>query len=179
MSLLLHSPYYRAMVDPIAEVGKYLDMEYDDYTRYLEEHFQTWKEYGCTLMCDGWTSNNRRHIINSMAYCVNSTLFIRYVDTSGHQMDAQYLYSLMDETSRHIDGWDEYVVAVVTDNADNFKAVGRILHEKNPHIVWVPFIAHCIDLIMEDIGKVEEIHKTIEEGKTVTGLIYNHQFMID
>ncbi|RWR76149.1 hypothetical protein CKAN_00457000 [Cinnamomum micranthum f. kanehirae] len=64
------SPYYRAMVDTIAEVGhgvkppstyeiseKYLDMEYDDYTRYLEDHFQTWKAYGCTLMCDGWTSD--------------------------------------------------------------------------------------------------------------------------
>ncbi|RWR76269.1 hypothetical protein CKAN_00470400 [Cinnamomum micranthum f. kanehirae] len=32
---------------------------------------------------------------------------------------------------------------------------------------------------MEDIGKLEEVQKTIEEGKTVTGLIYNHQFMTD
>ena len=184
------SPYYWAMVDTIAEVGpgvkppstyeiggKYLDMEYDDYTRYLEDYFQTWKEYGCTLMCDRWTSNNRQHIINFMAYCIIGIVFIRSVDTSGHRMVTQYLYSLMDETLRHIDGWDEYVVAVVMDNVANFKAAGRIPHEKNPHIVWVPCAAHCINLIMEDIGKLEEVHKTNEVGKTVIGLFYNHQFM--
>ena len=72
------SPSYRAIVDTIAaEVGpgvrpppaykinrKYLDMEYSDYTLYLENHFTTWKEYGCMLMCDWWTSNSRQHIIN-------------------------------------------------------------------------------------------------------------------
>ena len=74
-----NSPYYRSMVDTIAEVGpgvkppsayeiggKYLDMEVYNYWRYLEDHFKTW-ENGCTLMCDGWTNNNRRHIINFMA----------------------------------------------------------------------------------------------------------------
>ncbi|RWR90996.1 putative methyltransferase [Cinnamomum micranthum f. kanehirae] len=53
------SPYYRAIVDTVAEVGagvrpppayeisrKYLDMEYADYTLYLENHLTTWKEYG-------------------------------------------------------------------------------------------------------------------------------------
>ena len=85
----------------------------------------------------------------------------------------------MDKTLRHIDGWDGYVVAVVTDNAANFEAAGRILHEKNPHIVWEPCAAHCIDLIMEDVSKMEEVHKTIEEGKTMIGLIYNLQFMTD
>ena len=111
-------PYYLAIVDTIAEGGpkvkppsayeisrKYLDMEYDDYTRYLEDHSKTWKEYGCTLTCDGWTSNNRRHIINFMSYCVTGTVFIRSVDTFRHRMDAQYLYSLIDETLHIIEGW--------------------------------------------------------------------------
>ena len=96
-----NSPYYRAIVDTIAEVGpgakppsayeiggKYLDMEVSDYWRYLEDHFKTWEEYGCTIMCDGWTSNNRRHIINFMAYYVTGTDFVRFEDTSGHRMDA-------------------------------------------------------------------------------------------
>ncbi|RWR90997.1 hypothetical protein CKAN_02013200 [Cinnamomum micranthum f. kanehirae] len=149
-------------------------MEYDDYTRYLEDHFKTWKEYGCTLTCDGWTSNNRRHIINFMAYCVTGTIFISSVDTSKHLMDAQHLYSLINETLHHIEGWDEYVVAVVTDNTANFETTGRTLLEKMPHIVWVSCAAHCIDLILDDIGKLDDVHKTIDEGKIVTGLIYNH-----
>ncbi|RWR80105.1 WEB family-like protein [Cinnamomum micranthum f. kanehirae] len=57
-----------------------------------------------------------------------------------------------------------YIVAVVTDNLANFKAMRKILHDKMPQI---------------DIGKMEDVQKTIDEGKMVTGLIYNHQFMTD
>ena len=187
-----NSPYYRSMVDTIAEVGpgvkppsayeiggKYLDMEVSDYWRYLEDHFKTWEEYGCTLMCDGWTSNNRRHIINFMAYCVTGTVFIRSVDTSGHRMDAEYLYSLIDDTLAMVNNWHKYVVAIVTDNAPNFKAAAKKLREKGKGIIWVPCAAHCIDLMLEDIGKLDDVRDTIDKEKMVTSLIYNHQFMTD
>ena len=39
--------------------------------------------------------------------------------------------------------------------------------------------AHCIDLMLEDIGKLDDVRETIDEGKMVTSLIYNHQFMIN
>ncbi|RWR92086.1 hypothetical protein CKAN_02127900 [Cinnamomum micranthum f. kanehirae] len=172
-----NSPYYRAMVDTIAEVGpgvkppsaheigrKYLDMEVDDYWRSLKDHFKTWEEYGCTLICDGWTSNNRQHIINFMAYYLTGTVFVRSIDTSGHRMDAQYLYNLIDDT---------------LDNAADFKATTKKLHEKQESIIWVPCATHCIDLTMEDIGKLDDVRDTIDEGKMVTSLIYNHQFITD
>ena len=94
-------------------------------------------------------------------------------------MDAQYLYSLIDETLHKIEGCDEYVVQVVTNNMANFKAMGKILHDKMAHIVWLPCAAHCIDLMLENIGKLEDVQKTIDEGKMVTSLIYNHQFITD
>ncbi|RWR80152.1 hypothetical protein CKAN_00877600 [Cinnamomum micranthum f. kanehirae] len=149
-------------------------MECDDYWRYLEDHFKTWEEYGCKLMCDGWTSNNRRHVINFMAYCVTGTIFIRPVNTGGHRIDAQYLYSLIDDTLCMIKNWHKYAVALVTENAANFMAVAKKLHEKR-----VSCTAHCIDLILEDIGKLDDVHDTIDEGKIVTSLVYNHQFMTD
>ncbi|RWR88754.1 Glutathione S-transferase 1 [Cinnamomum micranthum f. kanehirae] len=115
-------------------------MEVSDYWRYLEDYFKTWEEYGCTLMCDGWTSNNRRHIINVMAYCVTRIVFVRSVDTSG----------LIDDT---------------LDNAANFKAAAKKLREKHRSIIWVPCTAHCIDLMLEDIGKLDDVRETIDEGK--------------
>ena len=66
----------------------------------------------------------------------------------------------------------------MTDNATNFKAAWKIL-DKMPHIVQVPCAVHCINLMLEDIGKLEEVQKPIDKGKMVTSLIYNHQFMID
>ncbi|RWR88481.1 hypothetical protein CKAN_01749100 [Cinnamomum micranthum f. kanehirae] len=40
-----------------------------------------------------------------------------------------------------------------------------------PHIVWVPRAAHCIDLVLEDIGKLEDVQKTIDEGKMGSKLL--------
>ena len=105
------------------------------------------------------------------------TLFIWSVDTSGHHQDAEYLHSymLIEETIQLIDRWEE-IVQVGTDNAANFKAAGMILLEKKPHIVCVQCAAHCVDLMLEDIGKLEDNKKTIE-GKMIASMIYNHQFM--
>ncbi|RWR87912.1 hypothetical protein CKAN_01687600 [Cinnamomum micranthum f. kanehirae] len=150
--------------------GKYRDMEVDDYWRYLEDQFKTWEEYGRTLMCDGWTSNNRRHIINFMANYVTGIVFVSSVDTSGHRMDAQYFYSLIDDTLCMVKNWHKYVVAIVTNNAANFKAATKKLHEKHKSIIWVSCAAHCIDLVLEDIGKLDDVRDTIDEGKMVTFL---------
>ena len=58
--------------------------------------------------------------------------------------------------------WDEVieevgaqdVVQIITDNASNYVAAGRMLEEKHPTIWWTPCAAHCLDLMLEDIGKL-------------------------
>jgi len=94
-------------------------------------------------------------------------------------MDTQYLYSLIDDTLSMVRNWHKYVVAIVTDNAANFKAAAKKLREKHRSIIWVLCTAHCIDLMLEDIGILDDVHDTVDEGKMVTSLIYNHQFMTD
>jgi hypothetical protein len=47
-------------------------------------------------------------------------------------------------------------VQIVIDNGANFKASGRILMERIPRLFWTPCAAHCLDLMMEDIGKIKE-----------------------
>ena len=110
-----------------------------------------------------------------MAYCVTGT--VRSADTSGHRMNAQYLYSLIDDTLGMVRNLHKYVVAIVTDNAANFKAAANKLREKHRSIIWVLCTTHCIDLMVEDIGKLDDVRDTIDERKMVTSLIYNHQFM--
>ena len=94
-------------------------------------------------------------------------------------MDAQYLYSLIDDTLGMVKNWHKYIVAIVTDNAANFNTAAKKLCEKHRSIIWVRCTAHCIDLMLEDIGKLEDVRDTIDEGKMITSLIYNHQFMTD
>ena len=33
-----------------------------------EKHEAAWKQYGCTLMSDGWTDRRGRHLINFLVY---------------------------------------------------------------------------------------------------------------
>ena len=107
-----------------------------------------------------------------MAYCVTLIVFVRSVYTSGHRQDAQYFYMLIEQTIQQIDGWED-VVQVVTDNAMKFKAARKIVHEKKLHIVWVLCVAYCIDLMLEDISKLEDVQNTIE-GKMIMDMIHNH-----
>ncbi|GLJ04781.1 hypothetical protein SUGI_0003170 [Cryptomeria japonica] len=50
---------------------------------------------------------------------------------------------------------EENVVQVVTDNATSYVAVGKLLMERHPKIFWSPCAAHCLDLMLKDIGERE------------------------
>ena len=45
---------------------------------------------------------------------------------------------------------------VITDNAHNYVNVGMRLIEKRGKLWWTPCAAHCIDLMLEDIGKLDK-----------------------
>ena len=50
--------------------------------------------------------------------------------------------------------------------------------EKRPHIYWTPCAAHCLDLMLEDIGKIKKIKQTIEKAIFLVSYIYNHPGVI-
>lgn len=52
--------------------------------------------------------------------------------------------------------------------------IGKLLQVKRPHIYWTPCAAHCIDLMLEDIGEIPQVKRTIDRGVALTGFIYNH-----
>ena len=176
-------PYYQSMIDTIAEVGPgvkgptgyqigntYLDEEVEEVGQYIESLHSKWKKYGCTLMCDGWSSRTKKPIINFMVYCDRQMVFHSSVDTTGQTKTAEYIFRLMDGAVEEVG--EEQVVHVVTDNEPNFKAAGQMLMQKRQHLFWSPCAAHCIDLMLEDIGKMSHIKKTIEEGRMITSFIY-------
>ena len=62
---------------------------------------------------------------------------------------------------------------LVTDNEASFKAPGHLLMEKREHLFWSPCVAHCIDLMLEDIDFVKSIKETLDDAKLITSFIYN------
>ena len=48
-----------------------------------------------------------------------------------------------------------------------------MLQKKRPNLYWTPCAAHCIDLVLEDIGKVPNIKRTLERAISLNGYIYS------
>jgi hypothetical protein len=55
------SPSYHEVRDPL------LDRVVNRTTKLRKKHEDAWKEYGFTLMSDGWTNTSHRHLINFLA----------------------------------------------------------------------------------------------------------------
>jgi len=137
-----------------------------------KRHEDAWTQYGCTLMSDGWTDRRGRQLINFLVNSPVGTFFLESVDASNESHDAMMLADLLDQRIEKI-GRDK-VVQIVTDNGANYKAAGRYLVERTPTLFWTPCAAHCLDLMLEDIGKLKDFAKPITRARHVTTFIYRH-----
>ena len=102
---------------------------------------------------------------------------MKSIDASGKTKNVEYLCEIIDEVIKDVS--EENVVQIVTDNAANYVAARKLLMERHPHIFWTPCAAHCIDLMLEDLGKLPWIKKIIEQGRSVCKFIYNHTWVLD
>ncbi|XP_042509285.1 uncharacterized protein LOC122084935 [Macadamia integrifolia] len=91
-----------------------IKQKYEDY----------WKRHGCTLISDGWTDKRGRHLINFLVNCPLGTYFMGSVDVSSESQYAAMLFQLLDSKIEEIG--EDNVVQVVTDNAANYVAAGRM-----------------------------------------------------
>jgi len=184
-----NSSYYQPMIDAIASCGPgfkgpsfqdirgpLLRNEVQRIDEYLKEFKESWSKTGCTIMSDGWTDGKSRTIINFLIACPKRTMFLKSGDASDQVKDAQLLFHLLDGVV--IEVGLENVVQIITDNASNYVAAGRMLEEKHPTIWWTPCAAHCLDLMLEDIGKIEWVKKCVEQAKSITRYIYNHSWVL-
>jgi hypothetical protein len=47
-----------------------------------------------------------------------------------------------------------------------------------PTLFWTPCVAHCHDLMLEDMGKIDWIKDVIDSARSITKFIYNHAFVL-
>jgi hypothetical protein len=166
-----YGPGYRGPSYHDARVP-WLDRAVNRTSELRTKHEEAWWEYGCNLMLDGWTDTRHCHLINFLANSPAGTFFLGYVDTSSEVANATILADLLEKQIDKIG--KQHVVQVVTDNGANFKAARRILMDRIPHLFWTPCATHCLDLLLEDIGKIKEFNSCINMAKKVSRFIYKH-----
>ncbi|XP_039017081.1 uncharacterized protein LOC120147907 [Hibiscus syriacus] len=75
---------------------------------------------------------------------------------------------------------EENVVQVVTDNASAYVKAGKLLEAKRPHLYWTPCAAHCLDLMLEDIGKhIPRVKNALKKAIYSNGYIYSHVGLVN
>ncbi|XP_025665166.1 uncharacterized protein [Arachis hypogaea] len=153
-------------------LGYLLSKLVEDVKKMVEDYRVIWKQTGCTIMVDGWTDRFRRTLINFLVYCPKGTVFLKSVDASHISKTAEALFKLLRDVMLFVG--PENVVHVVTDNAANYVAAGRLLELKFPRLYWSPCVAHCINLILQDIEKLVEVSETVSQASMITKYIYNH-----
>jgi hypothetical protein len=156
--------------------GAILQAEKKGINSRLVELKQSWEIFGCTMMYDGWTDRKCRTLLNFLVHCPRGTMFIKSVDASTHVKDATLLCELMDGFIQEISLHN--VVQIITDNEANYVVVGRTLMERHCSLVWSPCTTHCIDLMLEDMGKNSFIKEVIVQARSIPKFTYNHAFVL-
>ncbi|KAL6319822.1 hypothetical protein AAG906_036886 [Vitis piasezkii] len=166
---VVNSFYFKPMLDAISAIGP----GYKEGSQLLVDSYRAiWAKVGCTIMGDGWTDNRQRTLINFLVYCPEGISFVKSVDASDIVKDASNLFLLFDEVIEWVGPLN--VVHIVTDNAANYVAAGRLISQKHKHINWSPCAAHCLNLIFKDIGKMDHVAELVRCASKVTIFVYNH-----
>jgi len=126
-------------------------------------------------MSDGWTDQKGRSIINFLVNSSAGSFYLYSIDASSHEKTAEYIAKTLDDAMQKVGV--KNVVQICTDKAVNYLRAGKILMEKYNHLYWTPCVAHCIDLILEDIGKIPSLKKVIVQGRQITSYIYGHSVL--
>ena len=151
--------------------GTLLDKELVEVQTKTSAMMKNCRSQGVTLVSDGWTSVTNRPIINLLVVSSEGPTFLSSVDTSGNEKTAEYIAALIGE--RIVEVGQDKVVQVVMDSAASCVAAGKLIMKKYPSIVCSPCCAHCLDLLLEDIGKQQWIGHVIQQGRDIVKFVTN------
>ncbi|XP_077249262.1 uncharacterized protein LOC143888726 [Tasmannia lanceolata] len=131
-------------------------------------------------MADGRTDTKQHALINFLVYCPKGVVFLKSVNASGIVKNAEALFAIFDEIVLEVG--PENVVQFITDSEPSYKAAWKKLEIKYATFLWTPCAAHCLDLILEHLGKPDVfplIGSTIDRARKITRFIYNHAALLN
>ncbi|KAG2279757.1 hypothetical protein Bca52824_050977 [Brassica carinata] len=114
-----------------------LQKERDNVERLLVPFKSTWKERWVTIVSDGWSDPTRKPLVNFIATSGSGPIFLKAVNCFGEVKDRFFISGLMKEVINEVG--HQNIVQIITDNAANCKAAGRLLKVR-----FLIFIGHHV-----------------------------------
>jgi len=125
-----------------------------------------------TITSDGWSNTRNRLLLNLLMVTPKGEKFLESVNTSGDTKDANFIAQVVGKAIEDVGA--KIVVQVCMDSAAICKAAGRKLEARFPHITFTPCTSHCLDLLLEDMAKLDWVSSVIAEARTTLKFITNH-----
>eukprot|EP00268_Persea_americana_P053893 TRINITY_DN6137_c0_g3_i1.p1 TRINITY_DN6137_c0_g3~~TRINITY_DN6137_c0_g3_i1.p1 ORF type:complete len:950 (-),score=168.42 TRINITY_DN6137_c0_g3_i1:785-3400(-) len=185
-----NSSYFQLMADAIAAVGpgykmpsyhalrgKLLNKSVHEAADLCQELRKSWEVTGCSVMADRWADETDRTVINFFVYCPKGTMFLKSVDASKIYRMPEALADLFDTIIQEVG--PKNIVHVITDCSETSEIVGKILRKKYGTFFWSACAAQCIDLMLENLAKMDEVKEVLAKAKRISQLIYNHAWVLN
>ncbi|KAL4199150.1 hypothetical protein AMTRI_Chr03g49760 [Amborella trichopoda] len=136
-----------------------------DVNKHIAQFKVCWLSTGVTIMTEGWKDKSHRYLVNFLIGFPRGIVYHSSIDLSRKRHT--HLNKIIDEVG------PEIVVQVVTDNAANYRKADLLLMES----YWTPCAAHCVNLMLKEIGKLRRVKTCILKSKLISRFIYNHTFL--
>jgi Protein of unknown function (DUF 659)/hAT family C-terminal dimerisation region len=100
-------------------------------------------------------------------------MFLSAIDASGEYKNAEYLANCISQGVEAVGV--ENVIQVITDSAPVCRAATELIRGKYPQIYPAPCATHCLDLLLQDFGKLQWVSQAIKNCFEVIKFVTNHQ----
>eukprot|EP01018_Ginkgo_biloba_P012213 Gb_25432 [translate_table: standard] len=132
---------------------------------------EIWKHIGCTII-----DMNHRPPINVLVSSPEGVLFVKAFDAMDHKKTSEFIFKILEKVVLEVG--EENVVQIVTDSALNYVGVGKMIMARFKIIYWTPCAAHCMDLLLHDLGKLPWVNEAIRRGKLIVNFVGNHRLTL-
>lgn len=70
------------------------------------------------------------------------------------------------------------VIQIVTENVANYIATGRLLEQEFHTLHWSSCTTHCLNLMLQNIGKLHEVNDVVLHVAKITKDTFNHCYAL-
>lgn len=163
------------------------ETEFDYYYSTLQAREQidsANKNSNCiTLLIDGWSNIKKQNIINIVA-CIPEPHFVRSINTKDESHTALHMFNEIEKditrfgklvnllyifllSIQFFHSGPGNIVAIVSDNAYNMQSMKKMVKVKYEHIEILGCVAHGLNLLLNDINKLEVFDGSFDIAKSI------------
>lgn len=123
-----------------------------------------------TLITDGWSGVQKRHLLNVLLSAGHLAVFIDNVHTGDNSVTGEYQFRIYSEIIR----LRNKIKALCTDNAAVMLKTWRLLRSTFPFLFTYGCGGHGLNLLAKDICQITEFKQTIADVSVVVNYFNNH-----